>query len=84
MVEAPVAVVLLGKGIAVGLLTDIEPLVVVTLVDAVALVVLDMVEELLKVVSRGEVRLPTVSALAEKLSAIGNIVIMKTIMPSIE
>ncbi|HEX5456880.1 MAG TPA: hypothetical protein VFX64_00665 [Candidatus Nitrosotalea sp.] len=79
------AVVLLGKGIAVGLLADIDPLVVVMLVETVALVVvLDMVEEPLKVVSNGEVKPPRVNAFAEKLSAIGNIAIMKTMMPSIE
>lgn len=84
MVDAPIAVVLLGKGTGVGLLMYVEPPVVVTLVNAVAFVMSDAVMESFAVVSDGVVRLPKVNAFAEEMFAIGNIMIKKMIMPDIE
>lgn len=82
-VDAPVDVVLLGRGIP-GFPLDMEPLVVVTLVKVVALVVLlDTVLELLREVSSGEAKLPVVKASAEEILAIGNNIMTKTIIPNI-
>ena len=84
MVDAPVDVVLLGKGTPVGFPVDMEPLVVVTLVAAVTLVVvLDIVLELLSEVSSGEVKLE-VRALADEKFANANNIVEKIIMPRME
>ena len=77
MVDAPVDVVLLGKGTPVGFPVDMEPVVVVTLVAAVTLVVmLDIVLELLSEVSSGEVKLE-VRAFADEKFANGNNIVEK-------
>ena len=84
VVDAPVDVVLLGKGIPVGVPVDMDPVVVVTLVAAATLVVVfDIVLALPSEVSSGDVR-PVLRALAEEKFANGNSIIEKIIMPRIE
>lgn len=84
VVDAPVDVVLLGKGTPVGFPVDMEPVVVVTLVAAVTLVVVfDIVLELPSEVSSGEVR-PVLRALAEEKFANGNNIAEKIITLRIE
>lgn len=81
-VDAPVCVVLLGKGIP-KLPLDMDPLVVVTLVETVVLMVLGMAMELLKEIS-GEVKLPIVNAFTGEIFIIGNSMITKTTMQNVK
>lgn len=81
-VEAPVDVVLLGKGIP-KLPLDMDPLVVVTLVEIVAFVVVLTMVGLFKEVSSDEVTLPTVNAYTEEIFASGNNMMTKTNIPNI-
>ena len=70
VVDASMGVVLLGSGTPVGFPVDMEPLVVVILVEAVTLV-LDIVPALLSEVSNGDDK-PGVRALADEKFANGN------------